>query len=74
MVVNTNLRPFDAKLGRTVEKLLSAQEVADLLGIPLASLYAWNSRGVGPRRVHVGKYVRYRPVDVDNFVTEQYAR
>jgi len=47
------------------EPLLSGVEVADYLQIPLATLYRWNSIGSGPRRIRVGKHVRYRRADVE---------
>lgn len=46
------------------DALMSAQDVADLCGVPLGTVYAWNSRGTGPSRIAVGKHVRYRPEDV----------
>jgi excisionase family DNA binding protein len=54
-------------LGRLLmaEPLLSAAEVADYFQVPLATLYRWNSIGTGPRRIRVGKHVRYRRVDVE---------
>jgi len=55
------------------ERLLTTQEVADYLGVPLASLYAWNMRGTGPRYVKVGRYARYRPIDVETWLSRQYA-
>ncbi len=47
------------------EKLMSTRELADYLGVPLATLYGWNSRGVGPRRFAIGRVTRYRRSDVD---------
>lgn len=46
------------------ERLLSAREVADWLGIPVATLYGWRHQGKGPRGARVGKYLRYRSTDV----------
>ena len=56
-----------------MDKLLSAQEVADYVGVPLATLYVWNSRGTGPRRVNVGKHVRFRRADVEAWIDRHYA-
>lgn len=49
------------------EPLMSVDDVAEYLGIPKASIYAWNSRGwdPGPPRYKVGKYVRYKRSEVD---------
>jgi excisionase family DNA binding protein len=42
------------------DPLLSSQELADYLGIPLQTLYVWAARGTGPDRIRVGRYTRYR--------------
>jgi excisionase family DNA binding protein len=42
------------------EPLLSPQELADYLAIPVATVYQWRHRGDGPRGFRVGKHVRYR--------------
>jgi len=47
------------------ETLLDPAWLAAYLGIPLATVYQMNSRGTGPRRIRVGKHVRYRKADVD---------
>ncbi len=48
--------------------LLSAEDLAQYFGVPLATVYAWNSRGTGPRRVRVGRHVRYRTSDVERWL------
>jgi excisionase family DNA binding protein len=53
--------------------LMTVPEVATYLGVPVATVYAWNSRGLGPKRFHVGKYVRYRRPDVDTWLDLQVA-
>ena len=44
------------------ERLLSAQEVAHVLSVPLSTL--WRYKGAGPRAYRVGKHLRYRWSDV----------
>jgi len=56
-----------------IGNLMTVPEVATYLGVPVATVYAWNSRGLGPRRFHVGKYVRYRRSDVDTWLDLQVA-
>jgi excisionase family DNA binding protein len=46
------------------ERRLTPEDLAERLGIPLATLYGWNSKGTGPRYLRVGRHVRYREVDV----------
>jgi len=52
-------------------KLMTIADVADHLGVPVNTLYQWRSKGYGPAGRRVGKYVRYRPEDVDAWVAEQ---
>ncbi len=56
-----------------MESLMTVQDVAAYLGVPVATVFAWNSRGTGPKRYRVGKYVRYRQADVDAWVDRQVA-
>lgn len=51
--------------------LIGPEELAEYLGIPLPSVYTMNSRGTGPRRIRVGKHVRYRKADVDRWLDER---
>jgi excisionase family DNA binding protein len=46
------------------ERLLTVPELAERLSVPVATIYRWNYRGEGPRRLQVGKHVRYRLDDV----------
>ena len=54
------------------QSLMSPQDLADKLGLPLASIYNFNYRGTGPRRIRVGRHVRYRRVDVEAWIERQY--
>lgn len=44
-----------------LERLLSVDEVADFLGIPVATLYQWRHKGTGPAAIRVGRHLRYDP-------------
>ena len=44
---------------------LTIGELAAYLGVPVATVYAWRSRGEGPRSLKFGKHVRYRPEEVE---------
>jgi len=41
------------------QDVLSIQEVAKLLKVPVSAIYAWNRRGVGPPHYKVGRKLRY---------------
>ena len=45
-------------------QLMSPKDLAAWLGVPLATVYRWNSDGCGPRRVTVGRHTRYAEADV----------
>ncbi len=51
-----------------MERLLTVQEVADLLALPKATIYAWMAKGVGPRSYRVGRYKRFVEADVRAFL------
>jgi excisionase family DNA binding protein len=53
------------------DKLLTIEEVAIHLGIPVATVYQWRSRGKGPSGFRVGRHVRYRQADVDRWLEGQ---
>ena len=58
------LRSFAAATVRA----LTEREVADMLGLSVATLRAWRHRGKGPRFLRLGRSVRYLPSDVADFV------
>jgi predicted DNA-binding transcriptional regulator AlpA len=47
-----------------LDDLLSAQQLADYLGVPVATVYFWNRVGTGPKRFRAGRHIRYRKADV----------
>ncbi len=46
-------------------RLWTPEELADYLGVSLHCVYAWSSRGGGPKVLRVGARLRYRPDDVE---------
>jgi excisionase family DNA binding protein len=58
---------------RTVENhtLMTLQEVAEYLGVPESTIYAWRSKGIGPVGFRVGRHVRYRREAVDAWIEDQ---
>ncbi len=55
----------------TLDRLLTVEHLADYLGVPVATIYAWRHRREGPRGFRVGKYVRYRMSDVQDWIEDQ---
>jgi excisionase family DNA binding protein len=50
------------------DPLLTIEDVAAWLGKPKNTLYAWHSRGKGPRAIRVGNSLRYRRSEVDHWL------
>lgn len=53
------------------ERLLTAQELADYLEIPLATVYAWRYRREGPPGFRVGRHLRFRWGDIQVWIRDQ---
>jgi excisionase family DNA binding protein len=47
-----------------MDQLWGVGEVSDYLGVPITTLYRWRSHRYGPPARRVGKHLRYRAVDV----------
>jgi excisionase family DNA binding protein len=48
--------------------LLSPEELAALLGVPLPTIYRWRTRHQGPLGFRIGRHVRYRLDDVHEWL------
>lgn len=53
------------------DRLLSPKQLADYLGVPVRTVYAWNTRGGGPTVIAVGRHRRYRLADVELWLAER---
>ena len=51
--------------------LLTAEELAGFLGVPLNTVYVWNHRRQGPPALKVGRHLRYRWAEVEAWLTAQ---
>lgn len=45
----------------TIERRWSPEDVANYLGVPIETIYAWRKKGYGPQAARVGKHLRYDP-------------
>ena len=54
-----------------LEPLLTAQELASYLDVPLKTLYSWRYRGEGPPGFRVGRHLRYRWTDIRRWLTQR---
>jgi len=53
------------------DKILTLDEVAQILKVSVGTLRTWRTKGGGPKGFRAGKYVRYRRSAVEQFITEQ---
>jgi len=54
------------------ERMWTPKEVSAFLGgVPVATLYQWRHRGIGPKSRRVGRHLRYKPEDVRAWVEQQ---
>ena len=44
------------------ERLLTVEEVGEILAVPVRTLYTWRYRGEGPPALKIGGHLRYDPV------------
>ena len=44
---------------------IGIEQLAEELGVPVRTIYAWRAKNQGPRGATFGKHVRFRREDVD---------
>jgi len=52
----------------SVDQLLTVKDLAHYLGVPVATLYQWRYRREGPTGFRVGRHLRYRWPDVEDWI------
>ncbi|MFG3012304.1 helix-turn-helix transcriptional regulator [Streptomyces cinerochromogenes] len=50
------------------DRYLTPVDLADLLGVPVETVYQWRRKRTGPRGFRVGRHLRYDPNDVRAWV------
>ncbi|WIX81712.1 helix-turn-helix domain-containing protein [Amycolatopsis carbonis] len=53
------------------KKLLSVDDLAGYLDVPVNTVYQWRKTGKGPKGYKIGKYVRFRADEVDAWIDGQ---
>ncbi|PKK82035.1 MAG: hypothetical protein CVT49_15735 [candidate division Zixibacteria bacterium HGW-Zixibacteria-1] len=53
-----------------MEKLLTPQEIAEVLGVQPSTIYQWTHQGFIPH-VKIGKFVRFKEKDVEKWVEKK---
>jgi excisionase family DNA binding protein len=54
-----------------LDRLLSVEDLAAYLGVPLATIYAWRYRRQGPPGFRVGRHLRFRERDIEEWIGNQ---
>lgn len=63
--------PADPQRHAAGERLWTAADVAAYLGVPIKTVYAWRSRGRGPKGFRIGKHLRWRVATVFEWSLDQ---
>lgn len=53
-----------------MENLLNKKQVAELLNISVKTLDLWVAQARAPRHIKIGRLVRFKQADVENFIQE----
>ncbi|GGO47952.1 hypothetical protein GCM10012287_21800 [Streptomyces daqingensis] len=56
---------------RLPERYLTPVDLAELLGIPVETVYQWRRKHTGPRGFRVGRHLRFDPEDVRAWVASR---
>lgn len=52
-------------------RLLSSEELADFLKVPIATIHRWRCKGSAPKAVRVGRHLRFDMNDVREWMEER---
>ena len=54
-----------------LDQLLTVEDLAEYLEVPVATVYAWRHRRQGPPGFRVGRHLRFRWSDVERWIDER---
>ena len=52
-------------------RLLTVEDLAELVGVPPRTVYTWRQEKTGPRGIRVGKHLRFRLADVEAWLEKR---
>ena len=58
----------------SLNRLLSVEDLADYLDVPVATIYAWRHRRQGPPGFRVGRHLRFRSSDIERWIEDRIAQ
>lgn len=54
-----------------LDRLLTVEDLAKYLDVPVATIYAWRYRRQGPAGFRVGRHLRFRLSDVETWIQDR---
>lgn len=54
-----------------LDQLMTLEEVAEYLSVPVSTIYRWNTMNTGPAYIKVGRHTRYRMKDIQHWLKEK---
>jgi predicted DNA-binding transcriptional regulator AlpA len=57
--------------GDLPDRYLTPDDIADMFGVPLETVYQWRRKRTGPPGFRIGKHLRYDPADVRTYVIQR---
>jgi excisionase family DNA binding protein len=55
----------------SIDRLLTVEDLAEYLEVPVATIYAWRYHRQGPPGFRVGKHLRFRWSDVEAWINDR---
>ena len=57
-----------------LDRLLTVEDLAEYLDVPVSTVYAWRYRRQGPPGFRVGRHLRFRWSDVERWIKDRIAQ
>ncbi|MEU6448191.1 helix-turn-helix domain-containing protein [Streptomyces sp. NPDC046979] len=57
--------------GGLPDRYLNPEDIAEIFGVPVETVYQWRKKRIGPPGFRIGKHLRYDPADIRTYVTER---
>ncbi|MDN3296290.1 helix-turn-helix domain-containing protein [Streptomyces ficellus] len=71
MAKPTDPDPRATLRGGLPDRYLTPDDIAEIFGVPVETVYQWRKKRTGPPGFRIGKHLRYDPADVRAYVTER---
>jgi excisionase family DNA binding protein len=65
------IRLKERKNVERLKRLLTIEDVAEVLAVPIGTVNDWRHKGTGPKAIRVGKHVRYRQTDLEAWLDQK---